>query len=189
MTATPGNPHIGLVVEGPGDTRALPLLLRMHLNAKNDFREILGKPVAVNGKSKATARGGLEGFVATASFRPGCRGVLVVLDSDDDCPATLGRELHDRLVGSVRCSFRIVLAVCDFEDWLYASAETLELGISYREGANGGNMIESALRPRTYAKPTWQPRLTARMNLETARERNSSLSRMLDRFDELCLDI
>lgn len=187
MTANPTDPHIGLVVEGAGDRGALPILLRSHLARKNDYRDVLGKPVPAHGRDKALVDGGIEGYVATAALRPGCVGVFVVLDGEGDCVADLGPRLADRADAVTGKPVVIALADQDFESWLYASAETLDLGLAFQDASNGQASIKRALKPRKYVKPTWQPRLTARVDLELAASRNESLTRALLRFDELCL--
>lgn len=185
MTAKPTDPHIGLVVEGAGDRGALPVLLRAHLHASLDFREILGKPVPAHGREKATAEGGIEGYVVTAGLRPGCVGVLVVLDSEGDCVAELGPALLARASTVIRKPVYVALADRDFESWLYASAETLDLGLAYDCDVAGQSAIKAALKPQKYVKPTWQPRLANRMDLTVAAQRSPSLARALARFDQL----
>lgn len=185
MTQNFFEPHIGLVVEGAGDLGAVPLLLRKYLHSIEDFRDLLGKPVPAHGRDKALRAGALEGFVVTAASRPGCVGVLVVLDGEGDCVAELGTELLGRSTTSTGRPLAVALADSDFESWLYSSAETMKLGLSYVEGKNGQGAIKSAIRPAKYVKPTWQPRLAARMDLELACERNASLARALQRFEQL----
>ncbi|SDC80690.1 protein of unknown function [Geodermatophilus telluris] len=184
--ADPQSPHVGLVVEGAGDRNALPVLLRAYLYSQGEYRDVLGKPVPCHGRDKAIVPNGIEGYTAVAGVRPGCVGVLVVLDGEGDCVAERGPELLERAVKNVAVPVRVALADCDFEDWLYSSAESLELGgLEYQSGKRGVSEIKRALRPRAYTKPVWQPRLAARMDVDVARARSASLARMLERFDEL----
>mgnify|MGYP003589878259 CR=1 FL=1 len=186
MSAAPTDPHVGLVVEGPGDLKALPIVLRKHLQATGEFRDVLGKPVPANGRSKALVPRGLEGYVATAALRPGCVGVLVVLDGEGDCVAHLGPELLARSAEDSPVPVSVALADRDFEDWIYASAETLGIGIEpYNPARKGQAAIKAALKPRAYVKPVFQPRLAARIDFTLATARNPSFARLLDRFDQL----
>ena len=178
-------PHVGLVVEGAGDRGAVPVLLRKYLHSIGDFRDLLGKPVPAHGRDKALRKGGLEGFVATAASRPGCVGVLVVLDGEGDCVAERGPELLGRSITGTGRPLAVALADRDFESWMYSSAETMELGLSFEIGKNGQGAITSAIKPAKYVKPTWQPRLAARMDLALACGRNASLARALERFEQL----
>ncbi|MEX8059925.1 hypothetical protein [Microbacterium sp. 16-032] len=181
-----GAPHIGLVVEGPGDKGALPVLLRKFLHEKAEYREILGKPVTLKGKGSATTPGGLEGYVAAAA-RPGCVGVVVLLDADDDASCQLGPELLARAEAVVGIPVVIVLAERDFEDWIYRSVETLDLGWEgdWDATKRGGTVIDSLLPDGGYQKPVWQPKLTHRMDIELARSRSTSLNRLLNKVDGL----
>lgn len=183
MSAQPGSPHIGLVVEGNGDKGAVPLLLRKRLYSLGEYSDIVGKPVPLHGVDKATREGGIEGYVSAAA-RPGARGVLVVVDCDARDPARLEEELSRRASTVTPIPVRVVAAVRDFEDWIYASAETLDLGLVFDE-ERGLTAIKRALLPHKYVKPTWQPRLADRMDLELASTRSESLFRLLGAVDEL----
>jgi hypothetical protein len=185
MTAPWGQPHIGLVVEGAGDHGAVPMLLRRHLHDAGEFREILGKPIPAHGRDKALREKGLEGFVATAAARPGCVAVLVVLDGEGDCVAQLGPTLLARGRSVTGKEVSVALADVDYESWLFASAETLDLSLTFDSTRRGQHEIVTALRPAKYVKPTWQPRLTSRMDMSLARSRNTSFDRLLTRFDQL----
>jgi hypothetical protein len=71
--------------------------------------------------------GELERAVELAARRvAGGGGVLVVLDSDDDCPAQVGPALLAR-AASVRLGLpvAVVLAKSEFESWFVAAAESL----------------------------------------------------------------
>lgn len=189
MTADPSSPHVGIVVEGPGDRDSLPILLRTHLHSQAEYREILGKPIPCKGRGSATVPGGIEGYVATAAFRPGCRAVLVVLDGDDDKVCELGPRLAERIASITQIPTKIVLAEECYEDWLYASIETLKLGerehIAGRRGIIEIKQAILAAHQSKYVKPVWQPRLTKLMDLEIARARSSSLNRLLVAIDQL----
>lgn len=185
MTANPSEPHLGLVVEGQGDVAALPVLLRLWLKERGHYRDILGKPVSCNGRDKAFAHRGLEGFVGVAAARPGCKAVLVVLDGESDPVCQLGPKLSRRIKTVTRVPVSICLAEQKFEDWIYASAETLDLDLQYGLHRQGLGSIVGALRPSTYAKPTWQPRLTARMDIKLAASRSMSLTRLFAELERL----
>lgn len=186
MTAALYSPHIGLVVEGPGDRESIPVLLRKHMHAKADYRDVIAKVLCSDGKSNLTREEGIEGYVAAASARPGCVGILVVLDGDDDCPANLGPELLSRCKAVTNKPVEIVVIERTFEDWLYASIETLDyLKIEpYQLGIRGIKYIQNNFHG-SYVKPVFQPKLTHRMDLAIARSRIVSLDRALNKFDFL----
>jgi hypothetical protein len=185
MTAKADQLHIGLIVEGKGDEVAVPLLLRKYLSHQDDYRDILGKPVWTNGISNATKPKGIEGYAAAAAYRPGCRGVMVVLDADDDCAVDRAVKLRNRIAGTIQQPFAVALAERTYEDWLYSSIESLRLqNTKYVPGGNGIKKIKMAL-PEKYVKPIWQPRLTDRLDISLAKSRSKSLDRMLSRFQAL----
>jgi hypothetical protein len=179
--------HIGLIAEGQGDAISLPLLLRRWLVRGGDYRDMLGKPAICNGRDRATVTDGVERYVAAVTARPGCRSVLLVLDTEGDSACDLGPKLLARVQSTTRLPVAIALAERNWEDWLYASIETLEIGpdLQYDVGSHGIAVIKQALKPAKYVKPTWQPRLTAKMDIELAISRSPSLGRMLEKFDEL----
>jgi hypothetical protein len=180
-------PSIGLVVEGPGDVEAVPLLLRRHLASKEKYSISLGKPICCNGRDRALVEKGVEGYIAAAAARPGCRGVLVVLDAENDPACELGPSLLERSEKACQSLVAVCLAERNFEDWIYASAEKLELeGLEYRPERSGLGRIKGALSEK-YVKPRWQPRLTNRMDIDLARSRSPSLDRMIRKFDWLCV--
>ena len=188
MTATPDEPHLGLVVEGRGEVEAVPLLIRRWLQEeRNDFRDLLGKPVSCNGRDRALMPNGVEGKVATAAARPGCAAVLVVLDSEGDAVCPLGPNLLNRATaGAMGKPVELNLADSKYESWLVASAETMDLsGLAFSTDQDPTRLLKDALQPTKYVKPRWQPRLTARMDFSRALGRSSSLSRLMRIVDSL----
>jgi hypothetical protein len=71
--------------------------------------------------------GELERTVELVARQVGPGGaILILLDADDDCPATLGPQLRARALAhrSDRLVF-VVLAKREFESWFIAAAESL----------------------------------------------------------------
>lgn len=189
MTARPTDRHVGLVVEGRGDLYALPVLLRRWLQRRGDWRDVIGKPVPCHGRDKALAPSGVEGYVATAASRPGCIGVVVVLDAETDPACRLGPNLRARAMGITSKRVAVCLAENKYEAWLIASAETLSIeGLVYDPARDPESLLRAAL-PVKYVKPTWQPRLSERVDFNVACSRSPSFARMLAKFDELVAEI
>lgn len=191
MTPKYGVRHIGLVVEGAGDAEAVPLLLRRHLHEIGIFDDLLGSPVRCNGIGNATTPSGIEGFIAVAAARPGCQAIMVVLDGEGSPVNTVGPKLLTRCL---KVAGHLPIAICladrSYEDWLYASCETLEIGIdNYKPQTRGQGVIVEALKPAKYVKPTWQPRLTARMDIALARGRSESLNRALEKLETIVANV
>jgi hypothetical protein len=186
MTARPDEPHVGLVVEGPGDAAAVPLLLRRWLHEeKGEYRDILGKSIPLKSRDKALSPNGIEGYVATAASRPGCRAVLVLIDGEGDAVCELGPRLLERARSVTTVPVVVVLADPKYEAWLVASAETMDIdGLDPDSERDPGGQIADKLAVK-YVKPVWQPRLTARLTFALARSRSQSLSRLFEKLDEM----
>jgi hypothetical protein len=78
-------------------------------------------------RGKLTSAGGVERAVSAAALRVDTAGgVLVLLDADDDCPATFGPVLLERArVARSDLPVSVVLANREFETWFIAAAESL----------------------------------------------------------------
>jgi hypothetical protein len=119
--------RIGCVVEGHGEVESVPVLIRRIARQFDPGLVVeIPHPVRVT-KSKLLKPGELERATGLAALHAGVGGgILVILDSDEDCPAKLGPELLDR-VRSARPDVlsTVVLAKREFESWFLASAESL----------------------------------------------------------------
>jgi hypothetical protein len=178
-------PHVGIIVEGQGDVASIPLLLRNYLHTRHIYEDILGKPVPLKGKGSATKSGGIEGYAAAATSRPGCKALLLVLDADEEKSCILGPEMAARISQVTRIPILVAVAERDYEDWLYSSAETLQIeSLQFRNSKRGLKEIQSAMDVK-YRKSVWQSRLTARIDFKLTRARSSSFDRLLKRFDLL----
>lgn len=119
---------IASVVEGEGEISALPVLLRRLMYQAQIWDADIQPPFLVD-RGRLVRPGGLEAAVEALARRvpsdqPG--GVLVVIDADDDCPASLGPSLLAR-AEAARPDRRtgVVLANREFEAWFLASAPSL----------------------------------------------------------------
>jgi hypothetical protein len=179
--------HLGLVVEGPGDANSIHILCERIATFKGFELPALGKPIPCGGISEALKDGGLEGFIATAANRPGCNGIIVILDGEGEAVCELGPQLLARAGNITSLPTIVILADPLYEAWLVASSETMRLdGLTYngaKSDPTGG--IKRALGNRKYAKPTWQPRLTERLNVQLASRRSHSMRRFVTKLQSI----
>lgn len=178
--------NLACIVEGHGEIEAVPVTIRR-------IAQLIDPGLVVNihqpfrvPRTKLVKQGELERTVELAGRRAGRDGaVVIVLDSDDECPATLGPELLIR-VKRTRSDLpvSVVLAKREFEAWFLAAAESLRgrRGLasnlespSEPESIRGAKEWLTARMPtgRRYVETLDQPALAAVFDLERARRARS----------------
>jgi hypothetical protein len=186
--------RIGCVVEGHGDREAVPIVIRRIAEKLDPALVVHIAPPIRTPKSKLLKPGELERAVELAARKVGSHGaVLVVLDSDDDCPAQVGPELLKRII-QVRSNIvlAVVLAKREFETWFLAAAESLrgQRGLSKDlyspsdpEAVRGAKewLSQRMESGRTYSDTLDQPALAACFDFD--------LARRADSFDKCYRDI
>lgn len=170
------------IVEGDGEVQALPVLLRrLAATIAPDLLIEVRSGMRVN-RGNLLKAGELERYIDLATrLHQGHGGVIMLVDADDDCAATLGPELQAR-AGAARPDSvaSVVLAVREYEAWFLAAAASLagrrglphELaGPTSPEGIRDAKgWIQSRRTDGLAYSPTLdQPALSAVMDLEVAR--------------------
>lgn len=112
-----------LIVEGDGDQQAVPELLRRHLYAIGDYVfQVRPNPIKA-GKIRGILNAGkFERLVPHAMNDRDADAVLIILDTDEDCPVDLVRESARRLE-ALAAARRKPVGLC----FLKAEYETLFL--------------------------------------------------------------
>ena len=190
-----GRITVACIVEGYGDVEAIPILVRRVLQESHpDVSLFIPHPPIRVPRMKIVKDGQLERAVELAARKTdGPGAILILIDADEDCPATLAPELLRR--AKAKRSDRpiaVVLAKREFEAWFLAAAESLrgQRGLSATlEPPGNPEMIQDAkgwLRGqmtdnRKYSETLDQPALTRLFDLESARRAAS--------FDKLYRDI
>jgi hypothetical protein len=184
---------ISCVVEGHGEVRALPVLLRRlvpHFFPGN-IAEI--PPPHRQHRSRLMREGELERAVELAAMRvrgrPG--GVLVLLDADDDCPAKSGPSLQARASAAVPdVPTEVVLANREYEAWFLAAASSLGGSRGLMEGIPDhpdpeqprdakGRLQRYMSEGTTYSETIDQAPLSAKLDLDLARRKSKSLDKLI----------
>jgi len=170
------------IVEGHGDALSIPILMRRLADAMEPGLAVRVTAVIRTPRSKLLKPGELERVVELAARKVGRpSGILVLLDSDTDCPAELGPDLLRR-AQTQRPDLPIatVLAKHEFENWFIAAAESLRGRRGLPQDLSSPvdpEAIEAAKgwlstrmpRHNPYSETIDQPALTAQFNLEMAR--------------------
>jgi hypothetical protein len=186
--------HFAFVIEGKGEMAALPLLIRRICNEMlGIFAVKTARPVRIT-KSKLVRAGELERAIQLAQSTNESGGpVLVVLDADEDCPATLGPSLKSRALPLVRDhGISIVIPKYEFETWFLTAGESLRGLRGLREELSAPGDPEAVrgakewlsrnmIPGRRYSPTIDQAALVARMDLVAAKSCRS--------FDRLCREI
>ena len=129
---------IATIVEGHAEVESVPLLLRRIFAQLGVTSVQVARPFRIK-RNRVVKSGELERAISqTIRDRDGVAGIMVLIDSDDDCPAELGVQLLERAKKTTQIPVSVVLAHREFECWLLGSKESLR-------GING--IAESATAP------------------------------------------
>jgi hypothetical protein len=115
------------IVEGPGDVKAIPVLLRKILwDYLNCYYIGVGFPKNAGGRGGLDKTGGIERFITYASITPDCEAILVLVDSDEDCALDWVKWACDRCRAiGLSVPIAVVCAVREYEAWFLASLDSI----------------------------------------------------------------
>lgn len=188
------------IVEGDGEVRAVPNLLNRLLQSHQRYDLQIAPPKNAHGKGNLTCARGIERFLELAYREPGCAGVVVLLDADDECPLELARALASR-ARQARFPTVFVVPCPMYETWFLACAEAL--GGRDLDGRPGlqGNLsapaeVETVSGPknwlsnqmpagRSYKETEDQLSLTRLLDIQQASARSRSFQRLMHAVEEL----
>lgn len=187
-------PSIVCIVEGDGEDASVRSLIRRIVADVDPNKYVEVSSIFRVHRAKVVRPGELEKSIEAAARKIRGRGaILVLLDSDDDCPATLGPELLRRARqqrGNIPIS--VVLAKREYEARFLAAAESLRTHRkvdaifsppnnppeSYRD-AKG--QVAKMMRNKSYSPTVDQASLTEHFDL--------TMARAADSFDKCYRDI
>ena len=196
-----GNPVIVPIVEGDGEVKAVPLLLRRVLGERYGRYDIrIQKPINARGKTKLLRKFG--SFLEYARRDQECNAVLVLLDGDEDCPRDLATDLARTAAGlNMGIPVAVVCAHREYEAWFVASLDS-ETGKNIRATLGLGETvfhegdIESIASPKGwiqvrmpqssgYKETQDQPALTPFIDIEHTQRRSRSFRRFCHAVEEI----
>lgn len=175
------------IVEGRGEVEALPVLLRRILHEMEMWEVRVGRPIRVS-RGKLVQETSLRMGVEMARRREDCGAVLVLIDSDGDCPAQLGPRLSEWLAAAA-VPGEVVVAHREYEAWFLAAIESLRGHHGIREDAEPypdperprgakQKMTERMRDGRSYLATADQSALSARFSLSDAYRRSRSFRKL-----------
>ncbi len=189
--------RVASIVEGDGEVAALPILLRRlrdELMPGDRFAEPL-PPIRVHRDRFLNREDEFRKQLLLAAAKSGERGwILVILDADDDCPATVAAALYERArqyVSHRRLS--VVMANREYEAWFIAAARSLDGHRGFR--CPDGDLVDAEI-PRdakgwvrqhmqggTYSEVLDQPAFTARFDLRQALDNSRSFRKLCKEWE------
>jgi hypothetical protein len=121
--------YLASVVEGHGEVEALPALVRRIADTVGFAGALhLNPPIRVKSDSFLNDQDYFRRYVALAAGKAAMRkgSLLILLDCEDDCPATLGPALLRR-AQAVRADVDIFVALAhrEFETWFVTAVPSL----------------------------------------------------------------
>lgn len=140
-------------------------------------------------RSELTQEGAVRKAVRLALLRPECRGILILFDADDDCPAEMARVVQgwaQAEAGPIPVA--VVMPCREYEAWFLAAIESLRgfrgvlpKAIPHPEPESPRDakreLEERMQSGRSYAETADQAGLTARFDMAAAYARCSLLPR------------
>ncbi|MBD3893398.1 DUF4276 family protein [Hydrogenophaga sp.] len=181
---------IASIVEGDGEVAALPVLLRrLGAECQPQVNVMALPPIRVRRDRFLNKEEEFKRQLLLAAAKCGDGGwILLVLDADDDCPATLSKNILHRAQQYIpHRKFSVVLANREFEAWFVASAASLNgvRGFVFR-----AELPTDVERPRdakgwlqrqmtgAYSEKLDQPAFSARFDMQQAWHRSRSFRKL-----------
>lgn len=194
-------PSIGTIVEGQSEAESLPLLLRRILHERLFVFDIsVTKPFRVK-RNQIVKENEIERAIRQLLFdREDVRAILVVLDSDKDCPVEIASSLQERSNCVTGLPVRVVAAQKEFESWFLGSKSSLRgirgirataeeppdpEGILGAKSALSRNMENG----RRYNEVDDQPALVQAMDIDLALMNCRSFRKLVNDITYLCSEI
>lgn len=189
--------RIAPLVEGDGEVAGVPVLLRRIVQSLDPTISPVVRRGFRHPSGSLRRVGGLERAIdAVAEVHP-AHAVLVLVDSDDDCPRDLGPELLHRATNArPDLLVSIVLAHREYEAWFLAAAESLAGLRSLRQDltapadpeeirdAKGwlSRQMPSSMR---YSPTQDQAALSSQFDLDLARRRSRSFRKLWKEMENI----
>ena len=191
---------IATIVEGHGEVVAVPRLLQ---KIKEEFAPeltLITPVIRLSADKIKHDRAKLQEYIQIAADKIDNQGgILVLVDADSDCPATLGpallqcaREVHSSVPLSV------VLAKGEYESWFIAAAESLRGREGFPidlaapdspETVQGAKEWLGKKRGRKYTETLDQAKLTSAFDMEMARSASPSFDKLFRDVTQLLTEI
>lgn len=178
------------IVEGDGEVRAVPLLLRRIAEAAGVFDLVVPVPIRVHKDQFLRRQEEFSRKLLLAAAKAQGGAVLVILDADDDCPVALAADIASRAHEVIpHVNLRVVIARREFEAWLLGAVESLagKRGLPVDIEAppvpddvrNAKGWLSERMVGGRYHEVSDQPAFSAQFDIELAQGRSRSFRRLI----------
>ena len=188
--------NIQPIVEGHGEEPAVPVLLRRLCNEAQLWEIGINACIRCP-RGKLLQEPELRRRIRLARLQPQCAAILLLFDSDDDCPLEVAPRLKawaQDEASPIACD--VVMAHREFEAWFLAAIESLRGRRGIRDDAtshfepeqprNAKARLEEQMQTgRTYMERADQVALTAVFDLATTYRRCRSFRKLTTAFGSL----
>ncbi len=182
-------PVIVPLVEGYGEVEAAGVLMRRVLEREGRFDVTVARPFRVK-RNRVVKGGELERAILMAVRSRTASAVIVILDSDDDCPVQLAAGLRTRAQETTNLPVAVVCACREFEGWFLAAKSSLRGTCGIREDAEcvpdgdelrdaKGRLTTNMLNGRRYLEVADQPAFAAVLDLDLAEVHSRSFRKLV----------
>ncbi len=193
------NPVIVCIVEGDGEVRAIPVLLRRLAAANEIYNLEIPPPIRVHRDKFLMRQEEFERKLRLAAAKARGGTVMVILDADDDCPVQLARNIETRARSIIQnASLAVVIPNREYEAWLIAAADSLagNRGLSKQinsptrpdEIRDAKGWLSERIVGGRYHEVSDQPAMTALFDIETAQNRSRSFRKIVKCFNQATKD-
>lgn len=183
------------IVEGHGEVRAVPVLLRRLLAQARCHCVEVGRPIRRT-QAQFRSKEEVQKAVKLALLQPDCAAVVILFDGEDDCPKEIAEKARDWARGAAgRVPCDVVVAYREYETWFLSAVESLrgKYGIGDEAAAPGdpearrdakGALEEFMPKRRAYSETLDQPAMSAVFDLGRAHRRSRSFRKLVKAVGE-----
>ena len=188
--------NIQPIVEGHGEVAAVPILLRRLRDVAQVFALDVNAPVRRK-RSELIKESGLRRSVRLAQIQPNCACIIVLFDSDDDCPKESRRSCSNGpkkkpatyLAASLwppRNTRPGLSLLSNHSEACAESAITLFPTLIPETPRGAKSQLEARMLPdRSYSETADQPALSAKFDMQPVYKKCRSFRHLVKVFGEL----
>ncbi len=189
---------VASIVEGDGEVAALPILLRRIAQwlTPDVYVNVLA-PIRVYKDRFLNQESEFSRHLKLAAAKCGESGwILVLLDADDDCPASRGADVLERAARLIpHRRVGVVFANREYEAWFIAAAESLhdvrtfkfdprDRQVNAEVPRNAKGWLRERMVSGAYRETTDQAGFSAVFDLKMARERSRSFRKLCSEWSK-----